>query len=176
MIYERLCGIAFPHGAEPKLDDTLKFLEIASLAGTVDPSIIDDDMSAMERAQATYHSLRSKADGPETQFAAARNSEGEIIGAVSYSILPKHEFVQLETLAVLPDYRKKNIGSHLLDLAIKHGVEAGARTVLASVTKDAAPFYIKQGFDDVDFERDSSIRVYAKIINPIDPPGTMELA
>ncbi len=98
MIYERLPSLPFPHGAEPLLADSVDFLEVASLAGTI-PSALDYryPKKDLQRSQMLYDSILPELEQPN--FLATRDREGTIVGTAAYHINPERRFMHLDILS-----------------------------------------------------------------------------
>lgn len=75
----------------------------------------------------------------------------------------KDEYLELFSLAILPEYRNRGIGSAILediiDFALKHGYDGIQLQVDHKTRKKLQPFYERFGFKSVDEELEDLMRL-----------------
>ena len=91
----------------------------------------------------------------------ARNGLNDTMGFIAYYAndnLSKISFISM--LAVHPQYRKKRIGSALIDCCISDCINKGMNTLKLEVAKVNLPaqlFYKKKGFSEIESASDKSV-------------------
>ena len=162
--YENIDLPRYPHGAEPDLDDVLHFLDVAAQTGFHIEQPGESDLSDIERAQIVYESFLEEVTDGASSYLVARNDEGDIVGTVIYAIHPEYNYVELNVLAVSPDYQGRGVGSELLERVTDHAVQQGAESITLSTTPGAYEFYIRHGFEDVEEDDYAQVRSMVKKI------------
>ena len=163
MKYERTPVIPYPHGAEPRLDDSLRYLEIAALTEFKIETADEQQLPEIERAQLLHESFMKEIHTDGTHYLVARDDEGRIVGTAAYSFGREGTAMNLDTLAVHPDYQSQGIGSGLLAEATQHGIDQGAQLImLISMGKESTEFYRRHGFRDNDPDDKSTMRIMSK--------------
>ena len=162
MKYEALPRLPYPHGAEPNLDDSARFLEIAEAAGA---TLIDNEIrerGGIPLYQALHDQFTAEID--TARYAVARDDEERVVGVSIYSIRPERRYAHIDVLAVEERMRGQKIGHGLLEFVTNHSRLRGADSLLLVSTPAAVNFYLDHGFENIDEDPDSDCPHMAKII------------
>ena len=145
MRFDSFNHLPYPQATDPQLDDTIRFLDILSLARVQTEG--DDTINAhsLLRQQQLHEELLEQRT--PFRYLAARDDEGIIRGAALYAHY--RNFSTLDALAVEESHQDQRIGSQLLRIVIGEAKANDHDYLMLHATPGAYEFYLNHGFDDI---------------------------
>jgi ribosomal protein S18 acetylase RimI-like enzyme len=111
----------------------------------------DVDMSGVERQSREYYA-KALADGTHTAYLAFDGDEFVGAGGVSYyRVMPTYHNptgwkAYIMNMYVRPDYRRRGVATHMLDLLVADARSRGIDCITLEATDMGRPLYEKYGF------------------------------